>query len=302
MAAKKAPAWRLSRRRQPGSRRGAKTDYRAAQVRTRAERGRRKKALGRRTKLSVTTANSGQTVLPFQQPHRTRPQRTLTCLLLQGWRHRAASAAAEDDEDTEEGDAGGAARPVEQPDGEQGKRRRYSRKRPRPPAEDADEAGPPKRRGKPDGKLDEPADEYRRVKKPALRRRRPSPADLAVEPAPAEDDARGNEPAASSAAPASSAVSPVDLKALLKQTAGQLSLSELLQNRNLSLADLLKGNRGALSALAAPAQPHDSATAHAERAVSTGRTGVGNTQGSPREQAEATYQPSGRSAYINIFL
>lgn len=242
-------------------------------------------------------------MLPFQQPHRTRPPHTLTCLLLQGWRHRAASAAAEDDEDTEEGDAGGAARPAEQPDGEQGKRRRYSRKRPRPPAaEDADEAGPPKRRGKPDGKLDEPADEYRRVKKPALRRRRPSPADLAVEPAPAEDDARGNEPAASSAAPASSAVSPVDLKALLKQTAGQLSLSELLQNRNLSLADLLKGNRGALSALAAPAQPHDSATAHAERAVSTGGTGVSNTQDSPRGQAEATYVPAGRSDYMKIFL
>lgn len=229
---------------------------------------RRASALGRRTKLSVTTANLAlyQTVFPLQQQNPAEPHSTLTCVLLQGWRHRAGSAAAEDDEDTEEGDAGSAARPAEQPDGEQGKRRRYSRKRPRPPAaEDADEAGPPKRRGKPDGKLDEPGDEYRRVKKPALRRRRPSPADLAVEPAPAEDDARGNEPAASSA------VSPVDLKALLKQTAGQLSLSELLQNRNLSLADLLKGNRGALSALAAPAQPHDSAAAQAERTVSTGR-------------------------------
>jgi len=39
------------------------------------------------------------------------------------------------------------------------------------------------------------------------------------------------------------------LKTLLKQTNGQLSLSELLQTQNLSLADFLKGNPGALSAL-----------------------------------------------------
>jgi len=44
-------------------------------------------------------------------------------------------------------------------------------------------------------------------------------------------------------------VSPQDIKALLKQQPGSLSLSELLQQKNLSLADLLKGNRNALSAL-----------------------------------------------------
>lgn len=44
-------------------------------------------------------------------------------------------------------------------------------------------------------------------------------------------------------------VSPQDIKALLKQQPGSLSLSELLQQKNLSLADLLKGNRYALSAL-----------------------------------------------------
>jgi len=44
-------------------------------------------------------------------------------------------------------------------------------------------------------------------------------------------------------------VSPQDIKALLKQQPESLSLSELLQQKNLSLADLLKGNRNALSAL-----------------------------------------------------
>ncbi|XP_021918929.1 uncharacterized protein LOC110829502 isoform X2 [Zootermopsis nevadensis] len=44
-------------------------------------------------------------------------------------------------------------------------------------------------------------------------------------------------------------VSPQDIKALLKQRSGSLSLSELLQQKNLSLADLLKGNLNALSAL-----------------------------------------------------
>ncbi|KAJ9592063.1 hypothetical protein L9F63_001402, partial [Diploptera punctata] len=44
-------------------------------------------------------------------------------------------------------------------------------------------------------------------------------------------------------------LSPQDLKALLKQQSGSLSLSEILQQRNLSLTDLLKGNRNALSAL-----------------------------------------------------
>jgi len=44
-------------------------------------------------------------------------------------------------------------------------------------------------------------------------------------------------------------VSPQDIKALLKQQPGSLSLSEILQQKNLSLADLLKGNRNALSAL-----------------------------------------------------
>lgn len=44
-------------------------------------------------------------------------------------------------------------------------------------------------------------------------------------------------------------VSPQDIKALLKQQSGSLSLSELLQQKNLSLADLLKGNLNALSAL-----------------------------------------------------
>lgn len=44
-------------------------------------------------------------------------------------------------------------------------------------------------------------------------------------------------------------VSPQDIKALLKQQSGSLSLSELLQQKNLSLADLLKGDRNALSAL-----------------------------------------------------
>ncbi|XP_069688823.1 probable basic-leucine zipper transcription factor J [Periplaneta americana] len=43
--------------------------------------------------------------------------------------------------------------------------------------------------------------------------------------------------------------SPQDIKTLLKQQSGSLSLSELLQQKNLSLADLLKGNRNALSAL-----------------------------------------------------
>lgn len=42
--------------------------------------------------------------------------------------------------------------------------------------------------------------------------------------------------------------SPVDLKAILKQSGG-ISLSELLQQRNLSLADLLKGEQHAISAL-----------------------------------------------------
>lgn len=41
------------------------------------------------------------------------------------------------------------------------------------------------------------------------------------------------------------------LKNLLKQQNGQLSLSEILQTQNLSLADFLKGNPGALSALGA---------------------------------------------------
>jgi hypothetical protein len=45
------------------------------------------------------------------------------------------------------------------------------------------------------------------------------------------------------------AVSPQDIKELLKQQSGTLSLSELLQQKNLSLADLLKGNLNALSAL-----------------------------------------------------
>ncbi|KAJ1522793.1 hypothetical protein ONE63_001949 [Megalurothrips usitatus] len=79
------------------------------------------------------------------------------------------------------------------------------------------------------------------------------------------------------------AVSPGDLKALLKQTAGHLSLSELLQNRNLSLSDLLKGNRGALSALTAqhghandaappsPAAPTASAVPDPDREQSTER-------------------------------
>jgi hypothetical protein len=44
-------------------------------------------------------------------------------------------------------------------------------------------------------------------------------------------------------------VSPQDIKALLKQQSGSLSLSELLQQKNLSLADLLKGDQNALSAL-----------------------------------------------------
>jgi len=44
-------------------------------------------------------------------------------------------------------------------------------------------------------------------------------------------------------------VSPQDIKALLKQQPESLSLSELLQQKNLSLTDLLKGNRNALSAL-----------------------------------------------------
>jgi hypothetical protein len=58
-------------------------------------------------------------------------------------------------------------------------------------------------------------------------------------------------------------VSPQDIKALLKQQPGSLSLSELLQQKNLSLADLLKGNRNALSALtgAHNAVPRDSKTA-----------------------------------------
>jgi hypothetical protein len=45
------------------------------------------------------------------------------------------------------------------------------------------------------------------------------------------------------------ATSPQDIKALLKQQSGSLSLSELLQQKNLSLADLLKGKLNALSAL-----------------------------------------------------
>ena len=43
--------------------------------------------------------------------------------------------------------------------------------------------------------------------------------------------------------------SPQDIKALLKQQSGSLSLSEILQQKNLSLADLLKGDHNALSAL-----------------------------------------------------
>lgn len=43
--------------------------------------------------------------------------------------------------------------------------------------------------------------------------------------------------------------SPQEIIALLKQQPQSLSLSELLQQKNLSLADLLKGNRNALSAL-----------------------------------------------------
>lgn len=179
-----------------------------------------------------------------------------------GWRQRVGSAAAEpaaDDEDAAEGDAGGhgPGKPVDQDsafeDALPPKRRRYNRKRPRPgqgaPQEDADGEAPAKRR-KPLREDDEDAlgDEYRR-RKPGQRRRRPQrpDADPAADAEVGDEEQQPPNPNAEQGG----AAAPVDLKALLKQTAGHLSLSELLQNRNLSLSDLLKGNRGALSALTA---------------------------------------------------
>jgi hypothetical protein len=57
------------------------------------------------------------------------------------------------------------------------------------------------------------------------------------------------QPAQSEGNDKDAVVSPQDIKTLLKQQPGTLSLSELLQQKNLSLTDLLKGNHNALSAL-----------------------------------------------------
>jgi hypothetical protein len=59
------------------------------------------------------------------------------------------------------------------------------------------------------------------------------------EPYPAQSQGNNND----------ALVSPQHIKALLKQQSGSVSLSELLQQKNLSLVDLLKGNHNALSAL-----------------------------------------------------
>lgn len=201
--------------------------------------------------------------------------------LFQNWRHRVGSAAAEpaaDDEDFVEGDAGAGKSDSAFEDAQQPKRRRYSRKRPRPgadgggaaAAEEQDTAAPKRRKGSRPAEEDQAGDgdEYRR-RKPIQRRRRPLKQD-AAEPE-ADDDLEkerrlfGN-PYEQPSSTTENAATPVDLKALLKQTAGQLSLSELLQNRNLSLSDLLKGNRGALSAL----------------------TATPNTESPPQQQASTT--------------
>lgn len=72
-------------------------------------------------------------------------------------------------------------------------------------------------------------------------------------------------------------VSPQDIKALLKQQSGSLSLSELLQQKNLSLADLLKGDRNALSALTG---------------VSNAASSEGKTEGTNQEPVPPRQLPS----------
>lgn len=99
-----------------------------------------------------------------------------------------------------------------------------------------------------------------------------------------EAAARDNENASSSAASAA------DLKNLLKQSGG-LSLSEILQQQNLSLDDLLKGKQKAIKALQNTAVPTQPTTT--EETITT-------TQKSPRRLPPSSRRPQSTATTPSI--
>ncbi|CAG9861296.1 unnamed protein product [Phyllotreta striolata] len=139
-------------------------------------------------------------------------------------------------------------------DGEQVKlkRRRLRKRKRRPPTQEPDgEEAPPRRRLRP-FRLDQAALPWEEIgdgnDAPHNRRRIPLPY---------TEDAKGNSTEEEATLESSMMVegkldaqkSIADLKSLLKQSGGRLSLSEILQQKNLSLAELLQGNEKAISAL-----------------------------------------------------